>query len=106
MYSTVTQLKADVSAVQEKVYSLFTSKQADRLMDLTANKTDRARPDSSLTKNLNNSRDQISEVDISGWQWYGGNAKNFTDKLKFAVKYLRKYVKEGNYSIASKFNTE
>lgn len=100
------KFKADVSVVQDKIYSLFTSQQADRLMDLTANKSDRAKRDSSYARDLSRSKDQLSEVDISGWQWYGGNAKNVSDKIKYAVKYLRTYVREGSYLIASKFNSE
>lgn len=82
------------------MFSLFSSQDADRIMALTANKSN-----NDLNDSLGRSR-ELSEVDISGWQWFDGNSKNITEKLKYGLKVIRSFIKVGDYIKAIRFNME
>lgn len=94
-----------VSSIQTKLYELFSSEDADQLMALAANKSgiqsDEYQNDISLSKSS-----FLTETDISGWGWFAGNSKNLTEKLKYAVKILRRFLMNGEYQRALSFNSE
>lgn len=48
----------------------------------------------------------LTEIDLSGWNWFSGNSKNIAEKLKYGLSLMRHYIKDGYYKRALDFSHE